>query len=196
MQSPSEFPRREPLQTKAEVDEYFSHDEIQCLVCGKWFAELSHNHLFRKHDFTLDEYREHFGLPWQHGLTGQAVHERRSKASTERYLNGQTGLDTQKATQKMHSASFRPRQPYDMRQRKERFLALNGRKTPWQPEDFEKIVQRMQEQGRNLTDVCHDEDLPSYPTWNRYVEQHPELGVRAKKIGRRIRSEWKKWRVD
>ncbi len=64
------YPRKGKFQSKEEVDAFFSGDNIQCLLCGKWFLQL-HIHLNRTHDVTSDEYREMYGLPWSRGLSGR-----------------------------------------------------------------------------------------------------------------------------
>ena len=38
-----------------------AEDKIQCHLCGKWFRGLN-NHVRASHSFTVEEYREEFGL--------------------------------------------------------------------------------------------------------------------------------------
>ena len=54
-----------------EVKEYFDHDRITCLLCGRTYANLG-LHISRTHQLSLDEYKEQYGLPWSYGLAGRA----------------------------------------------------------------------------------------------------------------------------
>ncbi len=76
------YPKTDKFETDEEVEAYFSGDKIQCLLCGKWYKELS-LHLRRIHDVTPDDYREKYGIPWKQGLTGCISYNKRSDRATE-----------------------------------------------------------------------------------------------------------------
>ena len=59
------------FQTLEELSEYFSHDKIQCLICGEWFESLS-THI-KKHGTTTRDYKIQFGLPIGKGLIGNVL---------------------------------------------------------------------------------------------------------------------------
>jgi predicted transcriptional regulator len=50
------------------VDEYFSGEAVQCLICGRRFNGL-HMHLKFKHGITDDDYRKRYGIPLSRSLT-------------------------------------------------------------------------------------------------------------------------------
>lgn len=62
------FPIPKQNLTIKQVDEYFSTDKIQCLLCGKRYNRLAAHLLL--HEIGEDEYRERYGLPYKRGLTG------------------------------------------------------------------------------------------------------------------------------
>ena len=51
---------------------------VQCHLCGSWFRQLHHAHLSR-HDYTVDDYRETFGLRARHPLQAPDLSELRSR---------------------------------------------------------------------------------------------------------------------
>ena len=61
--------RTEPFQTLDELVEYFSHDKIQCLICGEWRNSLNRAHL-ETHFLTAKEYKLKYGIPIRKGLLG------------------------------------------------------------------------------------------------------------------------------
>lgn len=70
--------------TAKQVDDYLSGDRIKCLLCGRSFKMLS-THIWQKHDMSVDDYREEFGIPWSRSLTGQATRALKAKISTENF---------------------------------------------------------------------------------------------------------------
>src|ERR1700728_1762119 len=58
-----------PFQTLEEINEYFCHEKIECLICGQWFNSISGTHL-KNHGFNARSYKEKFGLPLTRGLIG------------------------------------------------------------------------------------------------------------------------------
>ena len=54
---------------------------VQCHLCGGWFRQLHHAHLGR-HGFTVDEYREAFGLRARHPLQAPDLSELRRRTMT------------------------------------------------------------------------------------------------------------------
>ena len=65
----------EPFQTMDDVNEYLSGTRIECLVCGKRFHCLTHQHL-QLHGLSLDEYRVKFGIPYRRSLTSADLRDR------------------------------------------------------------------------------------------------------------------------
>lgn len=199
------FPWKGTFQTKEEVDAYFAGDKIQCLLCGKWYKKVSGTHLAYIHEITDDEYRERYGLPWTRGLVGKNLHETFGKNAKQRLADGTLTQADEELQQKATASPHRPPQPFLKDFQRRRMVALCGRKTPWQREDYEAILTRMQEQQRLLHDVCQDPDLPSQTSWRTFVRKHPEFARRAHQIYRsfpyslQIRSPYKdspQFRID
>ena len=64
------FPRPIPLQTREEIEEYFTCDpsSITCLECGRELRWIGHKHLGFIHGMTVNEYKLKYGLPLTAGL--------------------------------------------------------------------------------------------------------------------------------
>jgi ROS/MUCR transcriptional regulator protein len=76
----------EVFKTRRDIEDYFSGDTIECLICHHRFKRL-HGHLAAKHAMTVDDYKTQFGLPWTRGLTSATslansgwTEERKAKA--------------------------------------------------------------------------------------------------------------------
>ena len=77
------FPKKEIFSSHKEIQEYFSGDELTCLLCGNGFDSLP-AHLASIHDITADFYKEMFGLPFSRGLVTDQLHDKLSKDCIER----------------------------------------------------------------------------------------------------------------
>jgi hypothetical protein len=62
-------------------------DKVQCHVCGKWFIYLA-PHLRWKHNLTVDEYREDFGLNRRQPLCAEGLSEKHRRHFVEAGLVG------------------------------------------------------------------------------------------------------------
>ena len=103
--------REVKFRTKAEVDEYLSGDQIQCLLCGKWFKAIGGLHLRHKHNMTVDEYKTEFGLPGTKALSGVATREKHRKALVARIKAGDPTL-TPFTPELMWKAQHAPKRKY------------------------------------------------------------------------------------
>lgn len=106
-----DYPRQGVFTTKEEVDAYLVGNTIQCLLCGKWYKQLSSGHLQQKHKMTPDEYRERYRLPYSRGLTGQATHAKRSRHARKLQAEGKL-LRSPKGHRIIYDQPARPRQPF------------------------------------------------------------------------------------
>lgn len=177
------FPWEGKFQTKEEVDAYFAGDKIQCLLCGKWYKEITFGHLSRIHDTTVDEYRERYGLPWRRGMTGQNTHRTRSQIAKQLIAEGKLKLIYKNIRQKEPGRPRRPLQPFARNaKRKQALAAAHKRPAEWQRADYEAILTRMQEQQRSLSNVLQDPDLPGETAWRNFVKQHPDFAEKAQQI--------------
>lgn len=78
--------RDTPFETNAELDDYFSDSRIQCLECGKRFANLT-LHL-ASHHMTAADYREKWAIPAGRGLVGSATRDKLQSSTSRRWVNG------------------------------------------------------------------------------------------------------------
>ena len=66
------FPRETAITSISEIEDYYSHEKITCLLCGNEYSMLN-QHLNAIHEMTADEYKLQFGLYLSRGLTGTVV---------------------------------------------------------------------------------------------------------------------------
>lgn len=57
------------FQTINELNEYFNHEKITCLLCGLKFRGL-YRHIEKTHKLHPDDYKLQFGIPPKYGLIG------------------------------------------------------------------------------------------------------------------------------
>ena len=72
------------IKTKAELEEYLSHDLIVCLICGGEFKSLGH-HVRRAHLMSSKEYKIQFNIPTTTSLAGKDLQERKKALSKEQW---------------------------------------------------------------------------------------------------------------
>ncbi len=175
------FPRKGKFQTREEVDSYFSGDKIQCLLCGKWFQQISGNHLKFKHEIDNDDYREMYGLPWLRGLVGKRLHERNVEMGKRAYAkSGKT--ENLKKLHESKPSPARPHQPFQRDFLSRLALRNHNLSGHYREEDFEAILERMREQKRTFNDVCNDPDMPSRLSWREYKIRSPGLEEKAREV--------------
>jgi hypothetical protein len=177
------YPWGGKFQTKEEIEDYFSGNTVQCLLCGKRYKELT-THLRRIHNTSADGYKRRYGLPWSQGLGSRATKERRRKVAYEKMKKGLVPYITEDAL-RPRGNDFAPQkgdQPFARNLKVERALAVHGQERKWELPDYRTILKRMQSQKRTLGDVCKDADVPSINCWNRFVKVHSELHREAQAI--------------
>ncbi len=159
--------------SKAEVDQYFSGDRIQCLICGKTYKRLA-IHIYM-HDLTEDDYRELYGLPWRRGLCGIDAFKAYSNAMHVRIGEGYMPPCNKENRAKAHTAirehGMRT-QPFKREICRENISHSNGREQ-WPDYMFQEIVRRILT-GRTLPEVCTDNELPRKTWFRKYAREHPE----------------------
>ncbi len=176
------FPKKGKFQTIEEINAYFSGDKIQCLRCGKWFKAITGNHLLCKHQITIEEYKEMYGLPWVRGLCSEPTREIKVGLGKKMWVDGKL---LEKAMEKIRKGKRRPRrpvQPFNKDLSRKQMSALHKVRKKFGRKDFEAILDRMRKEKRSLKDVCNDTDLPSYGTWQEFLKRRPEYAKKAKKI--------------
>ena len=159
--------------TPEEIQEYFAHDEITCLLCGRSYLHLS-LHLFHTHKVSHERYREIYGLPWMRGLVAIEVHEKLS-ANTQRLIAEGILIAPDKeilAKAKTYAKKQRPKQEYQkvyLKRNRNEIL----KQPEWEDKDFDELLRRIAKR-RLPKDVCKDSDMPAYDTWVSYRRQNHE----------------------
>ncbi len=180
---PPGFPRKEKFKSRIEIDSYFAGEKIQCLICGKWLKWINPFHLRYVHDISSDDYKEMFGLPWGRGLLGTRLLEK--KVEIAKKLRAEWKLTTpSEVCRKAATPRLRPFQPFEKNDSARRILKIKRKPGKYFRKDFEKVLERMRDENRALTDVCGDTDMPSDTTWHNYAEKHPDMKKQLHKIQR------------
>ena len=167
------FPWNGRFKTKQEIDNYFSGDRVQCLLCGKWFKQIP-THLKMIHDISSDEYRETYGLPWKHGLCGEEVSLKLRKTMKERWDSGFCN-DLEAARKQLKKAKKRQDQPFFKKVRSENLISGNKKRQKYFHEDFQNVLTRMLEENKILDEVCKDADMPNYSLVYQYARRNKEF---------------------
>ena len=78
------YPKRDRFQSMQEVEAYFAHEKITCLVCGHDFKGLQ-QHINHVHLLSAEQYKVDFGIPFGFGLVGTATRDAISAATSKRH---------------------------------------------------------------------------------------------------------------
>lgn len=66
------FPWEGTFETRLQVEEYLSEDEVVCLMCGKLYKNLG-IHTKRIHNLDAHDYRIRYNIPQRYALQGKAT---------------------------------------------------------------------------------------------------------------------------
>lgn len=76
------YPKDDPFETREQIEEYLSGDEVACLLCGRPFKNLG-IYLKRIHQMEPADYRFRYNIPAYFGLVGKLTSERMRINSSE-----------------------------------------------------------------------------------------------------------------
>jgi hypothetical protein len=79
----SGFPVEAHAFTYDEIVEYYRHEDIQCLRCGRRLQTLG-KHLSYIHDLNVKQYKALYGLPNKKGLSGRVARRNYAEAAKAR----------------------------------------------------------------------------------------------------------------
>lgn len=171
----SGFPVKPTKFSKQEIDEYFSGEKIQCLLCGRQFKSLS-IHLLKIHSVTGDEYRDLYGLPWMRGLTSSEYRDRRSNMMKLAIEEGTRKLPDQtigmEAARNSILANGMRNAPFQINDITARALKVHGRTEQLGDDAFQEFVRRVAA-GRSITSVLEDADMPGRSWVYQYMRNVP-----------------------
>ena len=174
------FPWKGQFTTKDEINKYFFNpDGIQCLLCGRFFNNLS-GHLNFIHDISHEQYRARYGLPWRKGLVSRQVSKKLSSILTKRIKNGsfKPNADNKACVEKILSGAMRKDQPYHTAIKSEKAKKLSKKNIKHDRKDYEKVLSVMLKNKIALREACMDENLPASSRVLGYAESNP--GFRKK----------------
>ena len=167
------FPWMKQFTTKDEINQYFTVDKIQYLLCGKRFKALP-QHLERTHDITADDYREQYGLPWRRGLCGVGTSKKFSKNMIVRQKNG-FRPPIEAAHRKAVKAKRRPDQPYFKKVKIENLECFNKDNRKYLDDDYQKVLIKMLKETKGLYETCKDDDMPDIGMVHKYAKRNKEF---------------------
>ncbi|MFZ2809401.1 MAG: MucR family transcriptional regulator, partial [Desulfosalsimonadaceae bacterium] len=154
--------------TKAQIDDYYAGEFIYCLICGAPKLRTLGSHLYRKHKgVSVDDYKIMFGLPHSRGVCSDVTSKRNADALLRRKDLGDRSMILTPETRwkGQHAPKYQP--PIFAKKR----LRENGRKAVEELKkrslcrisdiDWEKFLQTVQETGKGINSLCHQEGMPS-----------------------------------
>lgn len=174
--------------TKEEIEEYFSHDKIQCLECGKWYRALN-THLRLSHEITVDDYRDKYGLPYQRGLLGKLSLEKAVNHGKETWEKGHFTKEQVRESIKKAQAAVKEKrrtQPFDRNIQREKAAKKSTIGKIADINDLKKLRGRCFSQDRNMESVTKDKDILTQRSLMRLLGRDR----RARKYYDNFRKEW------
>jgi|GEM_PF-2038176 len=197
------YPKTKSFATIDEIKAYLDGDKVTCLLCGREYVSLG-NHIRFKHEMTIDDYRESFGIPYGYGLAAKPFREQgtrrmqrmRKKGIVPYQPSPETIHKMQKGRQHRRALTTATRNASG-----QQILNYLGRGKTWQKADYEEFFRRVKT-GRTPMEVGQDKDMPSRNAFMRYMQAHPSMRKqydaawekqpfviqsRANKIGERYR---------
>jgi hypothetical protein len=99
------------FKTKQAVDDYFSGDKIECLLCHKRFKAIGGKHLAYIHKISVTKYKEMFGLPMGRGLISESTFIKQANALKVRIESGDDSL-TKMTPELMNKAQHSPKRKF------------------------------------------------------------------------------------
>ncbi|NHN93851.1 hypothetical protein GVI59_18320 [Acetobacter sicerae] len=116
-------PQRGPFTGRSEVDEYLSHDEIACLICGRRFRTLA-RHVRITHNLSCDQYRKMFAIPAGCGLVCAPLRKQAADQTRQRHLSGKLSPDLLAASQAARQAGRGERVAWELLEQSRRAAAI------------------------------------------------------------------------
>lgn len=167
------FPSKNKFTCREEVDEYFSGEKIQCLLCGYLYKGLA-PHLLQSHNMTDDEYRDMYDLPYKRGLVGTKTRFLHSESTKRRFQENKEQwlehLDRAKAVQRENGNPQRKKPQF-----------WKSERTKYDRNVYDEFVRRVMS-GRGVQEVSFDEDMPTTANVYWYMKRDKDFNEKYKAI--------------
>ncbi len=189
----SGFPQETPFNTVEEARAYLDEPRITCLRCGKTYKGLV-THLKLIHDWTLDQYREFYHLPYRKGLICPSTAARFSqhhknkveREMLERVTRGEAPwtqlIEAQKGQRRTarHGIFSRAVSRQNMlgAVTHNAEAIASGQFKTWKPEDYDRVLERMRKGDLSPREACIGSDMPSLQSFHTHREQDSEFSKR------------------
>lgn len=178
------FPIESRAFTEKEIEDYFSGDKIECLLCGRSFKRLA-RHLPNIHSVTEDDFRVMYGLPWRRGLTSEASHARYGAVAKKRAEDKReellVNLAAGRAKMRASPPERKPDQPFRREHHIRNILSMTKLDRLWNETDAEKILAELQK-NRTEVEVLNDVGRPQRTWWCAFLNSHPDIRLRRNAI--------------
>lgn len=181
--APPGFPWTGKFTEVKQIKEYFDHEKLQCLLCGREYHNLG-LHITCGHKTSHDEYKESFGIPWSYGLAGKRFKAQGSKRfKTLRKLGKIARSPSKEHLKKLHASGKNKRSPVEAfrNDSRRKVLEQHGRTEKWSLADYEEFLRRIAS-GRTAAEVSQDKDVPGHHAFHEFAKANPSFGKRYKKI--------------
>lgn len=147
------------FKNREEINAYFQGDKIECLLCGKYFKALA-THIIRTHEYTVDEYKKEFGLPWGRGLTSNDTNTKQSLIMKKRVKEDPRLKLTPELMNKAQQAKKRPVMEYRMNELSEKALKMTEEAKQKSIIGANQILDMMETEKLPACYTCLFDDLP------------------------------------
>lgn len=181
--APPGFPWTGKFTQVKEIREYFDHEKLQCLLCGREYHNLG-LHITGGHKISHDEYKARFGIPWSYGLAGMDFKTGASKHLKKLRKLGKVAAAPSKAhLKKLHASGKNKRSPVEAfrNDSRRKVLEQHGRTEKWSLADYEELLRRVAS-GRTPMEVSQDTDMPGHHAVHKYLKANPKFENKYNKI--------------
>lgn len=109
-----------PFASRADIDDYLSGEDIECLLCGRRFLILSGKHLKSIHGVTSNEYRKMFCIPAGCGLAGSTYRRQRTEIARNLHNTGRINANPKAASDAARDSGRGQRVEWELTEQAER----------------------------------------------------------------------------
>jgi hypothetical protein len=173
------------MQSKKDVESYYSGDKIECLICGKLFKALA-THIVRVHGYTVDGYKQEFNLPWGRGLTSEKTSQKKRDVMLKRLKTDARLKMTPELMAKAQQAKKRKCRDYDIKRlegMRKNITAIHKQNS------YEKailILDVAEKLNCPACCVCVLPDMPNFHNLYAACKKHLDIKTRYEKLKKDI----------